>query len=392
MSDNPKIRAEKNAFVRAALEGDLGKVQAMLAATPEMLNAVYSENSSDSLHGKNALDAAIDGAFEKPAAERAGHLAVVSYLRERQIEGRNLAGALYSAVRECENARSITPQAKEKIEFLLSEGADPFQNMENGNNAFRTATRYVPDLALQFVEHDAGNMTLKDALKAASGNRPEIVAAIYKARPALACKVDENGQALIHAVVSDRALSSDIEERKRETLKVILANDPEAVNRVFLGKKPLHYACGESNPGISELLLNAGADVNEKDEKGNTPAHIAVRYNLKARINMKPLLEHGADLTATDAGGRTVREVAEEGVKVGHTTGLEMINSFAQTDAVSQAAAPIIAAVEGAKDKADSQPITIKFTAADAGTPAGQAIRNARSGGGGKPGMGSGRT
>ena len=56
------------------------------------------------------------------------------------------------------------------------------------------------------------------------------------------------------------------------------------------------------------LLIQKGADVNRKDEKGSTPLMIAAY--LKDKENVKRLLNAGADATAVNQDGQTFRNLS----------------------------------------------------------------------------------
>ncbi|MBR4985307.1 MAG: ankyrin repeat domain-containing protein [Proteobacteria bacterium] len=68
------------------------------------------------------------------------------------------------------------------------------------------------------------------------------------------------------------------------------------------GKTPLHWCVSlrSSNDDIAKLLIGAGADVNAKDNKGRTPLH----WCRKADI-VKVLIGVGADVNAKDNDGKT---------------------------------------------------------------------------------------
>ena len=69
---------------------------------------------------------------------------------------------------------------------------------------------------------------------------------------------------------------------------------------------PLGYA---PTPAIVEMLVSAGADVNERGTLGRTHLHVAAR----SRPALFPiLLELGADPTALDDWGRTPLDYARE--------------------------------------------------------------------------------
>jgi len=103
--------------------------------------------------------------------------------------------------------------------------------------------------------------------------------------------------------------------------------DYEGIIRLLLEKKadvhianvagatPLHTAASfRADPSAFEMLIQAGADVNQKalaSAGGWTPLHGAAARNSADAIAV--LLKHGADPTAKDARGLTPLEVAEQG-------------------------------------------------------------------------------
>jgi ankyrin repeat protein len=70
------------------------------------------------------------------------------------------------------------------------------------------------------------------------------------------------------------------------------------------GATPLHFAAGEGNGDVVNLLLAKGADVNAKDAYGGrTPLYDAIRARSKDIVAQ--LLAHGADVNARDDRGFT---------------------------------------------------------------------------------------
>ena len=55
--------------------------------------------------------------------------------------------------------------------------------------------------------------------------------------------------------------------------------------------------------------MTRGADINLKNDRGNTPLHIAVMWERVGAL--KELLELGADLNAKGEGGETAVEMAQ---------------------------------------------------------------------------------
>jgi len=79
---------------------------------------------------------------------------------------------------------------------------------------------------------------------------------------------------------------------------------PGAVNRKdgFYRRTPLAWATMHGDPAIVAAVLDAGADVNERDESGNTPLHVVAFFGRNAAGRV--LVERGADPLARNVVGR----------------------------------------------------------------------------------------
>jgi ankyrin repeat protein len=73
---------------------------------------------------------------------------------------------------------------------------------------------------------------------------------------------------------------------------------------------PLHTAARRDNVAVGSVLLAAGADIEARDIKGETPLRRALNCRQPGMIEL--LLTHGADLDAPDKRGVTPRQVAKK--------------------------------------------------------------------------------
>jgi ankyrin repeat protein len=101
-----------------------------------------------------------------------------------------------------------------------------------------------------------------------------------------------------------------------EVIRLILSRGGLATVADKRGFTALHWAVAQAPSQFrSELdcvreLINAGADVNARNEDGITPLMNAVWYG--CRDSVKELLKRGADASARNSKGRTARDLASE--------------------------------------------------------------------------------
>ena len=71
---------------------------------------------------------------------------------------------------------------------------------------------------------------------------------------------------------------------------------------------PIHDAARDGDIAGVEALLDAGVDVNAKEENGMTPLHYAAQYGRKEIVEL--LIDEGAEVNAKDNDGRTPLDFA----------------------------------------------------------------------------------
>ena len=119
---------------------------------------------------------------------------------------------------------------------------------------------------------------------------------------------------LIEEIGADQLLVNAASHGKEHALRYALARGANAGTKVRLGfsmyasyksdgRGPLHLAA-KGHPGCLSLLLEAGADMDKSDRRGQTPVHHAVTSCGHDEVTcLRLLLEAGADMHKTDRSG-----------------------------------------------------------------------------------------
>lgn len=86
---------------------------------------------------------------------------------------------------------------------------------------------------------------------------------------------------------------------------------PGPNSRSITGETPLHLMAYLGDYNALEVLLDAGADINAKDDAGRTALHVAVMQ--RQFLSVRCLIKCGADISLKTADGQTARMLAETG-------------------------------------------------------------------------------
>jgi ankyrin repeat protein len=115
----------------------------------------------------------------------------------------------------------------------------------------------------------------------------------------------------LHHAVHNLPNGEKNDEVSYELAKLLLGAGADVKARNNLGETPLHIAIKWCYEKAADLLIRAGSDIHAKDNKGNTPLHYAARQKYHCR-NVEILLNAGAatDINATNDDGETPLHLA----------------------------------------------------------------------------------
>jgi len=141
----------------------------------------------------------------------------------------------------------------------------------------------------------------------------------------------------------DNLIRKAVRDGNIEAVKQYLDAGTDVNAKEENGVTPLHQAAFYGQKEVVELLIAKGADVNAKEEEGWTPLHFAAEGGHKEVAEL--LIAAGADVNARDNGGETPLDLAIERKKTdtadllrkyGGKTGAQLENA----EPVAEAAQP----------------------------------------------------
>ncbi len=187
---------------------------------------------------------------------------------------------------------------KEILRILLENGADIDATDNRGKSSIIYAVKAGKGDAAKFLKESGADINLTDdsgktALDYANlGGKASILKNVFKDAE---IHTDTYGNTPLHLACYNG---------QSETVRVLLQNPEIDINATNdLGVTALHVAVECSNIYITELLLKAGADAQERDDHGDTFLHMAARQKKTQLVHV--LLKHGVDVNATNKFGET---------------------------------------------------------------------------------------
>jgi ankyrin repeat protein len=127
----------------------------------------------------------------------------------------------------------------------------------------------------------------------------DLVKEMLKNRPEIINSQDKWGFSALHNVMS---------EEQFEIIKYLISKNVLVNIQNDEGIAPLHLACYKEN---AELLFHAGADINLKDNNGNTPLHILAADGEENIEVVEYLLSIGANKEIKNNSNKTPLDISK---------------------------------------------------------------------------------
>ena len=210
----------------------------------------------------------------------------------------------------------------EVVQLLLDHGADIHIKTQDGLTLLHLAARggttdNAKLLIARGLEVDARSDAGQTPLHEAARNAHPDVVRLLIAKGAKVDARDKNGitpllEMMSYSLGTTRHDAENKAGRLTETTEILLANGANVNVRNERGQTLLHLAHYKK---VAELLLGKGADINARDNYGNTPFHSLGSTNYDGEEMIELYLAKGGDINARNKEGKTPLDFAEERLK-----------------------------------------------------------------------------
>jgi ankyrin repeat protein len=206
----------------------------------------------------------------------------------------------------------------ETIKLLLEKGANINLRDDKGETPLHLAVRFenlkLTELLLKQGSHIEELTEVEDhpdsphngrtplIIAARTHKNPEIFACLLKAGANPNFIDKSTGYTAIHYVsCAPRSDEPPKEKALQQAAEVLLqyGANPNLIIEQKSHQMPIHLAAANNHVGVAEALLNKGADVNAKTEKGSTSMSIAAKQGAVEMV--KCLLNHKVDINESRA-------------------------------------------------------------------------------------------
>ncbi|MHC4203403.1 MAG: ankyrin repeat domain-containing protein [Planctomycetota bacterium] len=212
---------------------------------------------------------------------------------------------------------AINRRRRDIVELLIQRGADVNAKDTYGCTPLQYAAQTGRTEVVQLLLEAGANISLRDdrgqtALHAILVfSRPKYRGPKYRLSKETLILLLNNGAGVNLKDKNGRSpLHLAVESADRDIVELLLDKGADVNEKDDAsGFTALHHAAQLSRNNIAELLIARGADVNAKDKQGHTPLYVAVNHDYKVT---ELLINEGADSSIRTESGRTLLELAQQ--------------------------------------------------------------------------------
>lgn len=189
----------------------------------------------------------------------------------------------------------------EEISLTLAAGADPNSVHDDGNRGITALC-----VAIKAGRRDVASLLLKHGADpdVQIGDTPNALhLAAQRGMTGLCKRLIRQGMTVDAMCFSGTPLAIAADEGKLKTVRLLLEAGADVDMKNEVGFAPLHRAASGGHKVVCEELLDAGAEIDAKTKVGLTPLMLAARSDAALEVT-KLLMGRGADVNATRDDGR----------------------------------------------------------------------------------------